>query len=300
MLIQKLPNEEINNALVGDDLDTLIVRIDVPANWTNQMVFSCRYQGYNTSYVESVGESALLIDESTTPTDKIVFTFASPNHKIRLTEGTHYIKIFKMSGFNGIDLNYRLPMYLVFGNPKYIYRTCTSRIGIGNIIKDGLPFDAINYKMVDRGTTIASTGLFYMYGCKCSDIGTVIGNLYGAEAPSWYMGYGSDITGDIICMDGRNGGKFYCTNTKLYGDIANLGSMVGLTGSTTGDPAIFAQNTGISGDFDAFANALFTNGKHSGTIMAQLEGSKVEYQGSIIPGNASITFTEDEYTVTIL
>lgn len=300
MLIQKLPNEEINNALVGDDLDTLIVRIDVPANWSNPMYFSCRYQGYDQSYVESIGESALRIDGGNTPTDKLVFTLASPNHSINFTEGTHYIKIYKMSGFNGIDLNCRLPMYLVFGNPKYIYRTCTSRIGIGNIIKDGLPFDAVNYKMVDRGTTIASTGLFYMYACKCSDFGTIVGNLYGADSPSWYIGQGSDITGNIVCMDGRNGQKFYCSNTKLYGDIVNLGSMVGLVGSTTGDPAIFAQYTGINGDFDALANALYTNGKHSGTIMAQLAGSAVEYQGTVINGNASITFTEDGYSITIL
>ena len=300
MIIQTLPSEAINNALVGEDLDTIILRIDVPANWTTPMVFSCRYQGYNTSYVESIGESALLLDGSSTPTDKIVFTYQSPNHTIRLTEGTHYIKIYKMSGFNGIDLNIKLPMYLAFGNPKYIYRTCTSRIGIGNIIKDGLPFDAVNYKMVDQGSTIASTVLFYMYCCKCSDFGTVMNNLYGAESPAWYIGTGSDITGDIICMDGRNGTKFYCSNTKLYGDIANLGSMVSLSGSTTGDPAIFAQNTGISGDFDEFANALFTNGKTSGTIMAQLAGSAVEYQGNLITGNASIEFTENDYTVTIL
>lgn len=300
MIIQNLPNESINNALVAEDLDTIILRIDVPSNWSNAMRFSSRYQGYNNSYVESVGESALLLDGSTTPTDKIVFTYESSSHEIKFTEGTHYIKIFMMSGFNGIDLNIRLPMYLVFGNPKYIYRTCTSRIGIGNIIKDGLPFDAVNYKMVDRGSTLASTGLFYMYSCKCSDVGVVINNLYGAVSPSWYIGLGSDITGDIICMDGRNGQKFYCSNTKIYGDIANLGSMVNLTGSTTGDPAIYAQNTGISGDFDEFANALFTNGKHSGTIMAQLEGSAVEYQGNIITGNASIEFTENDYTVTIL
>lgn len=299
MLIQKLPNEEINNALVGDDLDTLIVRIDVPANWSNQMWFSVRYQGYNQSYVESIGESALVVG-SNPPTDKIVFTYESPTHGINFTEGTHYIKIYKMSGFNGIDLTLRLPMYLVFGNPKYIYRTCTTRVGIGNIIKDGLPFDAVNYKMVDKGTTIASTGAFYMYGCKCSDLGTVVGNLYGATLLPWYMGQGSDITGDIICMDGRNGQKFYCTNTKIHGDIVNLGSMVGLIGSTTGEPAIYAQNTGIYGDFDEFANALYTNGKTSGTIMAQLAGAAVKYQGSIIPGNAIITFTEDGYTVTIL
>lgn len=300
MLIQKLPNEEINNALVGDDLDTLIVRIDVPANWSNSMWFSARYQGYNTSYVESIGESALLLDGGTTPTDKIVFTYEHAVHTIRFTEGTHYIKIYKMSGFNGIELTCRLPMYLVFGNPKYIYRACTTRVGIGNIIKDGLPFDAVNYKMVDQGSTIASTGAFYMYGCKCSDFGTIVGNLYGAKSPSWYIGQGSDITGDIVCMDGRNGQKFYCSNTKIHGDIVNLGSMLDLVGSTTGDPAIYAVNTGVSGDFDAFAKALYTNGKTSGTIMAQLAGSAVEYQGTVINGNASITFTEDGYTVTIL
>lgn len=299
MLIQKLPNEEINNALVGDDLDTLIVRIDVPANWSNQMSFTARYQGYDQSYVESIGESALIVGANQ-PTDKVVFTYESPSHGIRFTEGTHYIKIYKMSGFNSIDLTLRLPMYLVFGNPKYIYRTCTSRIGIGNIIKDGLPFDAVNYKMVDRGSTIASTGSFYMYGCKCSDFGTIVGNLYGAGSIPWYLGQGSDITGNIVCMDGRDGQKFYCSNTKLNGDIVNLGSMVSLVGSTTGDPAIYAQNTGISGDFDALANALFTNGKHSGTIMAQLAGSAVEYQGTVINGNASITFTEDGYSITIL
>ncbi len=300
MIIQKLPSEAINNALVGDDLDTIILRIDVPENWSRQMWFSVRYQGYNKSYVESIGESALLVGSSTTPTDKIVFTMESPTHGIKFTAGTHYIKIYMMSGFNGIDLTCRLPMYLAFGNPKYIYRTCTTRIGIGNIIKNGLPFDAVNYKLSDRSTTIGSTGSFYMYSCKCSDLGTVIGQLYSTTNPPWYMGYGSDIAGDIICMDGKDGTKFFCSNSKIRGDIANLGSMVSLVGYTTGDPAIYAQNTGLYGDFDEFANALFTNGKHSGTIMCQLEGTQVEYQGEVIPRNASIAFTENDYTVTIL
>lgn len=300
MIIQNLPNESINNALVAEDLDTIILRIDVPENWTHPMSFSSRYQGYNTSYVESIGESALLLDGGSTPTDKIVFTYESSSHLINFTAGTHYIKIYKMSGFNGINLNNRLPLYLAFGNPKYLYRTCTTSIGIGNIIKDGLPFDAVNYKMVDQGSTIATTGAFYMYACKCSDIATIVGNLYNAISPAWYIGLGSDIDGDIICMDGRNGHKFYCANTKIHGDIEHLGSMVGLSGSTTNEPAIYVENTGISGDFDAFANALFTNGKHYGTIMCQLAGSAVEYQGNLITGNATIEFTENDYTVTIL
>ena len=301
MLTQKLPNEAIDNDLVDTSLDSIILKINVPEGWSRVWRFSARYTGYDTSYVESINENALLVDSDSTPTNKIVFTYASSSHAIKFTPGEHYIKIFKMSGYNGISLEeFRLPMHVVFGNPKYIYRTCSSRIGIGNIIVDGLPFDAAKYKLVDQGTNIGSTGSFYMYGCKCSDLSKVISQFTVETHPAWFIGLGSDITGDISCMNGRSGLRFYAANTKIYGDIKYLGSMVDISGSTTGDPAIYIANSGIYGDLEEFAQSLFDNGKHSGTIMCQLAGTQVTYDGEVINGNATVEFTDEDFTITIL
>lgn len=301
MLIQKLPNEVVDNDLIGTDLDTLIFKINVPASWSGKLHFSVRYQGYNTAYVESIGESALLIDsQSATATDKFVFTYQSPEHQIYFTTGEHYIKVYKLSGFNGIRFDdIKLPMHVVFGNPKYIYRTCSSWAGIGNMLVNNLPFDAAQYKMNDLGHNPGLIGTdVQIHYAKCSDIGAIVNQLTGGDTDAFYFTNGSDMTGDIACFDGRNTRKMYCANTKIYGDIIHFGTMTNLSGDTTADPAIYAQNCGVYGTVESLAEALFNNGKTSGTIMCQFGGSKVTYNSEAV-GNVLIAFTDEGYTITL-
>lgn len=299
MIIQNLPSESVTNNLIANDLDTIIFKMNVPANWTKQFRFSARYQGYNKAKIETIGESALLIDSDATPVSSYLFT-TTGTHYAKFTEGTHYVKLTMMSGFNGIDLSgIALPMYLVFGNPKYMFRTTTSFSGIGNIIKNNLPFDAVNYIFADKGSTLGTTGEFRMYNCKCSDISKIMSQLYNAQAPAYFIGQSSDIEGNISCFENKNALRFYCANTKMTGDIANLGHMVNLAGDTTADPAMYIEHTTIGGALEDFADGLFNNGRTSGTIMIQAKNTNVTYEGELLTQNASITFTEEGYTVTL-
>lgn len=302
MLTQKLPNEVVDNDLVGTSLDTIIFKINVPSNWTRTFRFSARYAGYNKAFVETIGEEALYIDSSGAAISKYIFT-TTGNHNIRFTAGTHYVKINMMSGFNLIDLSTMyLPMYLVFGTPKYIYRTCSSGSGIGNIIVNNLPYDSTKYLISDKSSSPGSVADFRMYCCKCDDIAKVVNRINTGDetVARWHFGNSMDIHGDIACMDGRNGLHFYSSNTKITGDIKYLGNMVSLNGSTTGDPAINITNSGIYGDFEEFAQALFDNGKHSETIMCIMSNTQVTYNGEIINGNATISFTEEDFTITLV
>lgn len=299
MIIQNLPSESVSNDLIANDLDTIIFKINVPANWTKQFRFSARYQGYNKAKIETIGESALLIDSDATPVSSYLFT-TTGNHAIKFTEGTHYVKLTMMSGFNGIDLSgIALPMYLVFGNPKYLFRTTTSFTGVGNIIKNNLPFDAANYLFADKGTSLGTTGEFRMYNCKCSDVSKIMSQLYNAVAPAYFIGQSSDIEGNISCFENKNAVRFYAANTKLTGDIANLGSMTSLAGNSTADPAIYITNSNIYGALEDFAAGLFSNGKTSGTFMVQARNTGVTYEGELLTQNALITFTDEGYTVTL-
>ena len=299
MIIQNLPSESVSNDLIANDLDTIIFKITVPANWTRSFRMSARYQGYNKSKIESLGESAIKVDSSTDAVSSYLFT-TTGNHNFRFTEGTHYIKITMMSGFNGIDLSgIALPMYLVFGNPKYMFRTTTSFSGIGNIIKNNLPFDAVNYIFADKGTTLGTTGEFRMYNCKCSDISKIMSQLYNAQIPAYFIGQSSDIEGNISCFENKNAVRFYCANTKLTGNIANLGHMINLAGNTTADPAVYIEHTTIGGALEDFADSLFDNGKTSGNIMVQAKNTNVTYSGELLTQNALIAFTENGYTVTL-
>lgn len=299
MIIQNLPSESVSNDLIANDLDTIILKFTVPANWTKQFRFSARYQGYNKSKIETIGESALLIDSDATPVSSYIFT-ASDTHYAKFTEGTHYVKLTMMSGFNGIDLSgFSLPMYLVFGNPKYMFRTCSSFIGMGNIIKNNLPYDTVNYFLSDKSTSIASTGEVRMYNNKCSDISKVIAKLYNTFSPAYFIGRSSDIEGNIVCFENKNAVRFYCANTKLTGDIVNLGHMINLVGNTTGDPAVYIENTTIGGALEDFAEALFNNGKTYGSIMIMAKNTNVTYEGELLTQNALITFTADGYTFTL-
>lgn len=303
MIIQKLPGEIVENDYIGTDLDTFIFRVNVPANWTGYLSFSARYAGYNNSYVESINESALLVGSRTAePTNKFTFSYTQDSRNIYLTEGEHYIKVYKLTGFNGISFGtLDLPMFTVFGNPKYIYRTCSSWVGIGNILVNNLPFDAVNYKLNDIGSNpgIVGSRILMHYG-KCSDLAKLINSVIISPDynGSLYFTQGSDITGNIVCMQNKNCNKFYIANTKIYGDIANIGGCTNLIGNTTGDPAIYAQNCGVSGTVESLAQALFESGKTSGSIMCQFSGSNVTYEGNLV-GNVLITFTEDGYTITL-
>lgn len=299
MIIQNLPSESVSNNLIANDLDTIILKMTVPANWTRSFRMSARFQGYNKSKIESIGESAIKVDSSTDAVSSYLFT-TTGNHNFRFTEGTHYIKITMMSGFNGIDLSgIALPMYLVFGNPKYMFRTTTSFSGIGNIIKNNLPFDAVNYIFADKGSTLGTTGEFRMYNCKCSDISKIMSQLYNAQAPAYFIGQSSDIEGNISCFENKNALRFYCANTKMTGDIANLGHMVNLAGYTTGDPAVYIANSNIYGALEDFADGLFNNGKTSLSIMIQANNTGVTYEGEPLNQNALIRFTEEGWTVTL-
>lgn len=299
MIIQNLPSESVTNNLIANDLDTIIFKINVPANWTRQFRFSARYQGYNKSKIETIGESALLIDSDDTPVSSYLFT-TTGMHAVKFTEGTHYVKLTMMSGFNGIDLSgIALPMYLVFGNPKYLFRTTTSFTGIGNIIKNNLPFDAVNYILADKGTSLGTTGEFRMYNCKCSDVSKIMSQLYDAVAPAYFIGQSSDLEGNISCFENKNAVRFYAANTKFTGDIANLGSMTSLAGNTTADPAVYITNSNIYGALEDFADGLFDNGKTSLSIMVQARNTGVTYEGELLTQNALITFTEDGWTVTL-
>lgn len=303
MIIQKLPNEVVENDYIGTDLDTFIFKVNVPANWTGYIAFSARYAGYDTAYVESINESALLVgSRSAEATNKLTFTSSTGTKNIYFTEGEHYIKIYKLTGFNGISLGTMdLPMFTVFGNPKYIYRTCSSWVGIGNVLVNNLPFDAVNYKLNDIGYNpgIVGTRILMHYG-KCSDLAKLINGVIISSDwnGSLYFTQGSDIGGNIICMENKNCNKFYCANTKIYGDIANLGGCTNLIGNTTGDPAIYAQNCGVYGTVESLAEGLFESGKTSGTIMGQFGGSNVTYEGELV-GNVLIEFTAEGYTVTL-
>ena len=299
MIIQNLPSESVSNDLIANDLDTIILKLTVPANWNRTFRMSARYQGYNKSKIETIGESALLVDSSATAVSSYLFT-TTGNHHFKFTEGTHYIKITMMSGFNGLDVsNIALPMYLVFGNPKYMFRTCSSFIGIGNIIKNNLPYDAVNYLLSDKSTSPASTAEVRMYNSKCSDISKVIAQLYNTFSPAYFMGQSSDIEGNISCFQNKNAVRFYCANTKLTGDIANLGHMVNLAGNTTADPAMYIEHTTIGGALEDFADGLFNNGKTSGSIMIQAKYTNVTYEGELLTQNALISFTDEGWTVTL-
>lgn len=299
MIIQNLPSESVTNNLIANDLDTIIFKITVPASWTKQFRFSARYQGYNKAKIETIGESALLMDSDTTPVSSYLFT-TTGNHHVKLTEGTHYVKLTMMSGFNGIDLSgIALPMYLVFGNPKYLFRTTTSFTGIGNIIKNNLPFDAVNYLISDKGSSLGTTGEFRMYNCKCGDISKIMAQLPNALSPAYFIGQSSDIEGNISCFENKDAIRFYCANTKLTGDIANLGSMTSLAGYTTADPAIYMSNSNIYGELEDFADGLYNNGKTSGSIMVQAKNTGVTYESELLTQNALITFTGEGWTVTL-
>lgn len=299
MIIQNLPSESVTNNLIANDLDTIIFKMNVPANWTKSFRFSARYQGYNKAKIETIGESALLIDNDATPVSSYLFT-TTGNHNIKFTEGTHYIKLTMMSGFNGIDLSgIALPMYLVFGNPKYMFRTTTSFTGVGNFIKNNLPFDAVNYIFADKGTTLGTTGEFRMYNCKCGDISKIMSQLYNTQGPAYFIGQSSDIEGNIACFENKNAQRFYCANTKMTGNIANLSNMTNLAGNTTSDPAVYMSNSNIYGALEDFADGLFNNGKTSGVIMVMAVNTNVTYAGEKLTQNASITFTEEGYTVTL-
>jgi hypothetical protein len=299
MIIQNLPSESVSNDLIANDLDTIIFKMTVPANWNRSFRMSARFQGYNKSKIESLGESAIKVDNSTDAVSSYLFT-TTGNHNFKFTEGTHYIKITMMSGFNGLDVsNIALPMYLVFGNPKYMYRTCSSFIGIGNIIKNNLPYDVTNYLLSDKSTSPASSGELRMYNCKCSDISKVIAKLYNAGTPAYFIGQSSDIEGNIACFENKNAVRFYCANTKLTGDIANLGHMINLAGNTTADPAVYIEHTNIGGALEDFADGLFDNGKTHGSIMVQAKNTNVTYEGELLTQNALISFTTDGYTVTL-
>lgn len=299
MIIQNLPSESVTNNLIANDLDTIIFKINVPANWTKQFRFSARYQGYNKAKIETIGESALLMDSDAIPVSSYLFTNTGM-HYVKFTEGTHYVKLTMMSGFNGIDLSgIALPMYLVFGNPKYLFRTTTSFTGVGNIIKNNLPFDATNYLYADKGTSLGTTGEFRMYNCKCSDISKIMSQLYNAFSPAYFVGQSSDIEGNISCFENKNSVRFYCANTKMTGDIANLGHMINLAGNTTGDPAVYIENTTIGGALEDFADGLFNNGKTSLSIMVMAKNTNVTYEGELLTQNALISFTEEGWTVTL-
>lgn len=299
MIIQNLPSESVSNNLIANDLDTIILKLIVPANWNRSFRMSARYQGYNKSKIETLGESAMYVDGSATAVSSYLFT-TTGNRNIKFTEGTHYVKITMMSGFNGLDVsNIALPMYLVFGNPKYMYRTCSSFIGIGNIIKNNLPYDAVNYLLSDKSTSPASTGELRMYNCKCSDISKVIAKLYNTFSPAYFIGQSSDIEGNIACFENKNAVRFYCANTKMTGDIANLGHMINLAGSTTGDPAMYIEHTTVGGALEDFADGLFNNGKTSGSIMIQAKNTNVTYEGELLTQNALISFTDEGWTVTL-
>jgi hypothetical protein len=77
----------------------------------------------------------------------------------------------------------------------------------------------------------------------------------------------------------------------LTGDVVHLGHLTGLTTLT--------QNTckNITGTAESLLDAMFANGKTSGTLSLALVESSITYNGSVPVSTLTVTFTPQGWSV---
>ena len=104
----------------------------------------------------------------------------------------------------------------------------------------------------------------------------------------------SNIEGDISVLATKmpNATNITLPFTKVSGNISSLSSLVTLT-------ALSIKNTVITGSLNSFLDAMYNsgNGRTSGTLTVNAQGSGVTYNGNPITDTLTVTFSSSGWSI---
>lgn len=83
---------------------------------------------------------------------------------------------------------------------------------------------------------------------------------------------------------------FYTINTELEGDVSSFSH-------STSAVNIGLSNSNVSGTLESLFDGMYSNGRHSGSVTANIAKTNATYNGVTPTGNIVATFTNDGWTV---
>lgn len=160
------------------------------------------------------------------------------------------------------------------------------------IISDGVAFSSSAQVKEQELTGKGNDDVYFaLYGAKGQEFEM---HLYEKESVIFIanpLGYNiNDLSKSVACTDINHAGAIYSE-----GNIEKLGELLSLTSINLG-------KTNISGDFGKLANAMFANGRKSGTLSLYLLSAyngNITYNGAKLPNDYTITATFTDTGVSV-
>ena len=163
------------------------------------------------------------------------------------------------------------------------------------IISDGVVFSLSTQAKEKEFTGKGDDDVYFsLYGAKGQEFEM---RLYGKESVIFItnpLGYNiNDLSKSVACTQINQIGAIYSE-----GNIEKLGKLLSLSSIDLG-------KTNISGDFGKLANAMFANGRKSGTLTLHLHSAyngNITYNGAKLPTDYTITatFTDTGVSVSVV
>lgn len=160
------------------------------------------------------------------------------------------------------------------------------------IISDGVVFSSSTQAKEKEFTGEGNADVYFsLYGTKGQEFEM---RLYGKESVILIvnpLGYNiNDLSKSVSCISINHNGAIYSE-----GNIEKLSELLSLTSINLG-------KTNISGDFGKLANAMFANGRRTGTLSLYLSNSyngNITYNGAKLSNNYNITATFTDTGVSV-
>lgn len=162
------------------------------------------------------------------------------------------------------------------------------------IISDGVAFSSSTQVKETELTGKGNDDVYFaLYGTKGQEFEL---RLYEKESVIFIsnpLGYNiNDLSKSVACTQINHAGAIYSE-----GNIEKLGKLLSLGSINLG-------TTNISGDFGKLANAMFANGRRTGTLSLYLVSSNgnITYNGAKLPSDYTITatFTDTGVSVSVV